>query len=583
MSSAATIPMLNPATGKVHAIPTNQVDQARAAGGKPVATMRDPKGQMRYVPMDQVGDAQKAGGTLIPYGSPSSTEAAQQITGIHPYSNPIAQGIAGVGRAAAGLVTGPIKAVQSAFTAPSNPGEQAAQDQWGPLGLGFQRNIVAPAQAAFKTASGLRQAGHPIAAAGATLGALPFIGPAGQAAGNRMAAGDVPGAVTESLANAAAPAVLKAGAGAVAEPLANMARDSASGIINKSVIGARKADFARGADPGRGYMENNLGASGSMESVAEKAAAARDTVGQQIGEAYRRETQKGTLIPTDDVRQAVHSVLNQAKEDASAPLVDGDPAVYDRLKASLEPALQAADAKGGFTPSELWNIRDKLNKSLNWKDQTKATLTQTQQRISGALGGVLEDNVPGVEDLNQNYKDLVKLADRSAERASTGSSSLHGAVSKGVASGVGGMVGHSTGLGVAGGLGGAAMGAALDSVPVKTALASGVAGVGKVLQPASSLAPAAVLPATLATVPGNNQPQAPGDTQDQQSSESTADDSAQVPEENVQAAPSVPSIAPTYTPDTHSFSTSEWIKGNPDGDPDEAKGAAQSQGYTVTD
>jgi hypothetical protein len=60
MSTGALVPVLNPDTGNVHGIPTDQVDAARQAGGKPVATMKDPQGKLRYVPMEQVGDAQKA-------------------------------------------------------------------------------------------------------------------------------------------------------------------------------------------------------------------------------------------------------------------------------------------------------------------------------------------------------------------------------------------------------------------------------------------------------------------------------------------------------------------------------------------
>jgi hypothetical protein len=83
-----------------------------------VATMQDPTGTMRYVPMDQVSDGIRAGGKLIPYGSESSQQVAQDQTGIHPYTNPLAQGLAGVGRAVAGVATAPYQALKSAFARP---------------------------------------------------------------------------------------------------------------------------------------------------------------------------------------------------------------------------------------------------------------------------------------------------------------------------------------------------------------------------------------------------------------------------------------------------------------------------------
>jgi hypothetical protein len=51
--------------GQVHTIPQDQANAAIAAGGKPVAQMRDPQGQARWVPSDQIDDARAAGGTVV--------------------------------------------------------------------------------------------------------------------------------------------------------------------------------------------------------------------------------------------------------------------------------------------------------------------------------------------------------------------------------------------------------------------------------------------------------------------------------------------------------------------------------------
>lgn len=207
VQDAAGVPVLNPDTGDVHAIPTNQVDAARAAGGRPVAKMLDPTGTARWVSMDQVGDAQKAGGKLVPYGSQSSEQIAQGQTGITPAANPVSQAIQGVGRAALGLVTGPIQAAKAAFAPPANTEETAAEGAAGPVGLAADRMVVQPARAAFKTAGDFYNSGHPILAAGAALGALPIVGPMGQSLGQRAAAGDVPGAVAEGVTSALLPKV----------------------------------------------------------------------------------------------------------------------------------------------------------------------------------------------------------------------------------------------------------------------------------------------------------------------------------------------------------------------------------------
>jgi hypothetical protein len=64
VSNTGTIPILG-TDGQVHSIPQNQASAALAAGGKPVAQVRDPQGQARWIPSDQVDDARAAGGTVV--------------------------------------------------------------------------------------------------------------------------------------------------------------------------------------------------------------------------------------------------------------------------------------------------------------------------------------------------------------------------------------------------------------------------------------------------------------------------------------------------------------------------------------
>lgn len=82
-------------------------------------------------------------------------------------------------------------------------------------------------------------------------------------------------------------------------------------------------------------------------------------------------------------------------------------------------------------------------------------------------------------------------------------------------------------------------------------------------------------------------PQEGGDGQEQESQQTVE----QVPDQGSQANAQsdlenqqhLPETTTPYAPETHTFSTSEWIKGNPGGDPDEAREHAQSLGYEVTD
>lgn len=507
----------------------------------------------------------KYGGAAIP----SAVQPAVQPR----WGSSAADVLSTVGQHAANAVIGPAKTI---LEPPQNAGERVANYAM-PGGLAAYRTLVEPSIAPVQQAVRQVRAGDFSGAARSAESAIPVVGPWADRVendvANKGAVAGLAGLATDVLAPQA---VAKA-----VSVLPATAERAAPGIINKT-IGARKGDFARGANPGRGYLDAKLGPSGSMEAIADKASDARAEVGQALGNAYSDADATGKLIPADTVRKAIGPIMDEAKAKAGAPGVVADPSAYQALSHSFEPSLQAADAKGGFTPSELWKIRKDMNESLNWGDQSKLNLTKTQQRVSGALGGLLEDAVPDAADLNQNYQDLSKLHARASERAATGSQSLGGMVAKGVASGVGGALGHATGLGPAAGLGGAALGAALESVPAKTALATGLSGAGKVLRPVATGASAAALPATLAAVAGDTVPQDPGDDHDDQGDDSAAQQPSQVSPNLTQGSPSTESIAPEPTPDTHTFSPIAWLNGNPDGDHQAATDEALRQGYMVS-
>lgn len=465
-----------------------------------------------------------------------------------------------VGQHALNSVVGPAKTI---LQPPQNTGEKIANYAM-PGGLAAYRTLVEPSIAPVKQAIHQVGQGDFSGAARSAESAIPVVGPwADQVENDVKNKGAVAG-----LAGLATDVLAPKAVGKVVSAVPDALQTSARGVI-KQTVGLRGKDFSRGANPADAYLRNGLGPSGSMESIADKAGDARAEAGQALGNAYAEADKKGTLIPADTVRKAIGDILTDAKAKAGAPGVVADPAVYDQMAQSFVPALKDAYAKGGFTPSELWKIRKDMNESLNWGDQSRLNVTKTQQRVSGALGGVLEDAVPAVADLNQNYQDLSSLHERSVARAQS-SPTLGQYAGKAALGAIGGAAGHimgGPGSGIAGGI--AAQ--AADSIPVKTTLASGIYGAGRVLRPVGQAATAAALPQSLAAVAVNKQ----AEDGSEESSNNGADDS--------QATPSAESITPTPAPDTHSFSTSEWIKSNPDGDPDEAKEEAVKQGYTVTD
>lgn len=408
MSTAATVPVLNPDTGNVHAIPTDQVDAARAAGGKPVATMRDPQGTKRYVPMDMVGEAQQHGGKLIPYGSQSSEEVVQDQTGIHPFTNPIGQTLAGAARGILSPITGAYGAVKSAFSEPTNDEENAAQAAGGPVGLLADRAIVQPARSAFRTARGLKDQGHPVLAAGAAMGALPVVGPMGQAAGQRAAAGDIPGAVAEGVTSALSPSALKEAGGAISSRFPSRAANTVVPGENYTPAHhqALSAALARGTGMGKDFFAPDVAA--DIASPARQAAADNPA----LAKAIQNGTPKDALGATQAVLKEAQNKVDTQHQAALKPV--------QNVPANMKPVQAAVPSPESFhDPSEvtqLNNLRNRAGKVQTLGDMNKFRQYLNEQTApsfrqnavaagrSSVLDKALDDTLSATRD--QYYQQL---------------------------------------------------------------------------------------------------------------------------------------------------------------------------------
>lgn len=329
--------------------------------------------------------------------------------------------------------------------------------------------------------------------AGANLGINLGSKIAGQIAGGALNAGIVNKAQGGSFAGGA----VGGAAGPVLSEglplLKPILQDNAVGRINK-VVGALKSDFSRGANPGEGYLKSGLGISSSMHSIAEKAADALEDTGSNIGSAIDSGVGNGIRIPAADAARAIGTPINEAHAILSGP-GGGDTGAVEDLAMSYRPVLKNAVDSGGFTPRDLFNTKLNTAKNTSWGDPSNIGIKQARQEITGRLGTLLSDNIPELKNLNSNYQDLTKLANRAEDRATTGRPSFSG-VGKGIV-----KAGSVITGGVAGGIPGMALGlvpSALDSVPVQTALATGLYKGGNALgsgiaKPLGRFAPALVL------------------------------------------------------------------------------------------
>lgn len=330
--------------------------------------------------------------------------------------------------------------------------------------------------------------------------AIPILGPALAEAQSQQDAGNTGGAVGTLLgtvAGLAGPKALKEVGGSApaiaAEATAKTAKtmqsigESAEAAGNKVVnetVGSYKADFKRGANPGRGYNSTGQGISLTMRSLADKAESAKSQVGSQIQKVINASGAKDALIPINDVFDAIGKPLKEAHDAETSPGGLGNTSPFEKYAEQFKPILSEGFKRGGFTAQEVFELKKQIAAKAKFSNTTPEGIMDVRQSQVGALGGLLKSVIPDLAPLNQAYQDLVKLADRATWRSESGSMSLgrmvgHGA--KGlaaVAAGAGG--GAEAGLGVAGAL------SALDSTAGRTAIATGLYRGGKAISSAGS-------------------------------------------------------------------------------------------------
>lgn len=491
------IPIFDP-NGNVRMIPADQVSAALAAGGTRAVKMSDPKGTQRWVRDGDVEQAKAAGGKLIEedtrnsfqknFDAASADVTPEERKRIGPVAADAKQLIHTAGGTIGAPIAHPIQTAKGLWALAKEIGETVTTPD--PDGAA---NIPGPIRDQMES---IVHDFQTMPKDQATAKLVGLIG--GMYAGGKATEGFT-GRVLPKVAERALPVA------------ADVADNAAAGVANRT-IGALKKDFKRGANPGRGFVKAKIGPSTSLESIAEKAGDARATVADQLRSAYNKATGQGKRISADKVRAAVNSVIDDAKNSAQGPGVVADPEAYEALRKTFDDSLTDADGQKGFTPKELWDIRKNIDRNLNWGDQAKLNMTKVQQRISGAIGGLLKEAIPETVDLNQQYSDLTNLETRATDRAVTHSSPLTSLATKAGLTGGGVLLGHGSPEGMAAGAVGGAM---LDSIPVKSTAAAGlgaIADAARSVDPETIKMPAAAGAAALGAVPSNSQPDHVGDS-----------------------------------------------------------------------
>lgn len=296
--------------------------------------------------------------------------------------------------------------------------------------------------------------------------------------------------VAELAPKIAAPVLTKVG---------DAAQNAGTGLMNK-VAGSLKADFKRGANPGKSYLEAGGGPALSMQSLANKGADLKASVGAKTGAIRQAATDAGKTIPVSKALDVLNPPIAKAVSLEMGSGGMNNVAPIQRYAESFTPALSDAKNAGGFTPNSLFELKQGIAQNTNWSDPSQFSLKSVRQQQVGGIGGLLSDELPELKPLNSQYQGLKKFADRAQLRADTHSSPLTSLVFKTGATALGAGAGLLDGHPLIG----AALGAAADSVPVKTALASGLYHGGRGLSAVPNLVPVPRLYAPTVAIPAYN-------------------------------------------------------------------------------
>lgn len=274
-------------------------------------------------------------------------------------------------------------------------------------------------------------------------------------------------------------------------------------IIN-SLIRPKERQYAYGKNPGRGVAREGIVAT-SMEDLGNKISAKKSEIGKQIEQKI---TNPSYQVPSD-YSSALNAIDSAIAEASKNPRTNAT--IIQRLenhKLDIMGAIQDADGnitgyKRDFTkltPAEAWEIKKDIGRNTKFTGNPSddAIVNKALKGVYGGLDSKLDKQIPGIDQLNGRYADLLgaEIATKHREIIA-GRNNILGLPE--VLMGTGGIAaGGARGAGI--GVGTALIYRILSSTPAKTIMASAL-NKGASLADAMKMAEKA-LPKTSAQVSG---------------------------------------------------------------------------------
>lgn len=389
---------------------------------------------------------------------------------------------------------------------------------------------------------------------------LPGIGPLDAQLTDEYQSG-APGAKAAAMGRTlvnAAPSLVAAGARPVA---AAVARRVGSGL-NNIAIGTTAADRVYGANPGAALYDQGIaGFSGPSlagqvdEAIPQVAAEHTADLAQHgsgktvsLGNAVN-EPFDGSIGAKTDPRTGIVNPVQVAKMRKVQRLINSVPDP-DTGQATMAPR-----PLNDLSPLEANTFKSNLYGLANYDAPTANQLANNAvkgaaRNVKVAIQQAVPESVQSGQDLHSLMaaKDVLQPASRSYRLPTSRDGIIRHAIQGGATTGA------------------QVLKAGAQALPIASV-------------------PLTVLPRT--EVDGSDHPEEPQGQVEAQPEQGQKQVTGNAGEANtgsdLESQEHPPQTTTSYAPATHTFSTSEWIKGNPGADPDEAREHAQALGYEVTD
>jgi hypothetical protein len=312
------------------------------------------------------------------------------------------------------------------------------------------------------------------------------------------------------------------GAGAVADVVGQGVKNGSKFLSNReiqSLIKPPSKTFAYGKNPPQGIIDEGIVAT-SKDDLVNKISDARNQVGQQISQAVSNPQFDSLKIDSSDITKHVDDAITRASR---MPTVNKD--LITKLQGIKQDLLGSKEVDGSIvytrnlsemSPIELQQLKQDIGDATKYTGNPSddTAINTALQKAYRSIDSKLDDNIPGIEKLNERYANLsgaFVAARNNALRA--GNRNIQGLAETGLGAGAL-ATGIATGRPIEGAIAGVALPLAykaVGSTPVKTATAwalnrggvpigNGISNIGKI---GKQVAPSMSVPSNLANLVGN--------------------------------------------------------------------------------